>query len=382
MEQRRLKLLDLYCGLGGMSVGFEMTGAYRVLAGLDNYEWAVKAFYNNHHSTTCSPNLKQPVDLATYPPSQLLDDLGERPDVIVGGPPCQGFSHAGRRLDDLMEDPRNHNVFHYYEFIKELRPKAFLMENVTGITRTGQEKENSLLDMLKVSYGEIGYTISWKILNSSHYRVPQVRKRMIYVGILDTERPFEFPTQPCDNELGLFGQKEKILTVADALSDLPSPIDSEPQPYINAPKTSLQTFLRQGSDSIYNHTQTKHSPEMLEKLRKQKVGTGLYDWNHSWIKLDPSRPSPTVKQNNRAPAVHYAEPRSTSPRECARLQTLPDSYVLPGTKTAQLVMLGNAVPSIFAAHLGTALAEQAFDISVPKPWNAYTSPLSLNSVAP
>jgi DNA (cytosine-5)-methyltransferase 1 len=371
---KRISVLDLYSGLGGISLGFEMTGAFRTVAGLDNYKWAVEAFYENHPEIR-QKALKTTVDLSSFEPSRLLDTLGESPDMVVGGPPCQGFSDAGKRLPDLMADPRNHQVFRFFEFVRGLRPKAFLMENVSGILRTGQRSQNALLEMLCEKYKEEGYSTSWRLVNSAEYRVPQVRKRLILVGVRDSSDSFVFP-EPIGPIGSLFSRGEEFRTVLDALGDLPTPKPVEPQPYESAPQTKLQEFLRQGSDALYNHTPTNHSPEMLEKLKKQTVGTRLYGWNHSWFKLDPSKPAPTVKQNNRAPSVHFREPRCSSPRECARLQTVPDRFILPGTKTAQLILLGNAVPPVLAAHLATSIAKQVFGVDVPTPWNSKISPIS------
>ena len=156
-------------------------------------------------------------------------------------------------------------------------------------------------------------------------------------------------------------------------------INDEPQNYEIEPKTPLQKFLRKNSKELHNHLVTNHSEEMLEKLRNQKTDTRLYpSWNHSWYRLDPSRPSPAVKENHRIPFVHYSEHRATSPRECARLQTIPDNFILLGTKTAQLIMLGNAVPPILSAHLATEIAQQYFNADIPHPYNVYNNPMLKN----
>jgi len=372
----RLGVLDLYSGLGGLSVGLELTGAFETIGGIDNFAPAVETFYHNHPSIR-SKLLSQTLDMSELNPEAVLDDLGRRPDLVVGGPPCQGFSHAGRRLVDLIEDQRNHQVFHYFRFIRSMRPKAFIMENVSGILKTGQQRKHELIDTLVKEYEDLGYTVAWRVLNTSGFRVPQNRKRFILIGIDNVATPFSFPTPPCDDKVGLFG--EPLNTVQDALGDMPTPIHADPQPYEKEPETPLQRFLRNGSDGLYNHLDTAHSPEMVERLTAQKIGTRLYpNWNHSWYRLDPARPSPAVKENHRAPFVHFGEPRATSPRECARLQSLPDRYRLIGTKTAQLIMVGNAVPALFAAHLGTAVARQVFGVAPPTPWSAEENPLTSN----
>lgn len=371
---QKLSVLDLYCGLGGLSLGFEMTGAFETLAAIDNYDWAVKTFCRNHPIK--SECFSRPQDLAKLRPEFVLEALGTTPDVIIGGPPCQGFSHAGRRLANIEADQRNLHVFRFLQFVKSIKPAAFLMENVSGILTTGQNKRSELIEFLLSEYEAIGYKVSFKVLDSSEFRVPQRRKRLFIVGLLDGKRSFRFPKPPCGGESNLFHNPESFYTVADALSDLPTPKAEEPQDYGNLPSTNLQRFLRQDSGKLYNHLITRHSDIMIEKLRKQPLGTRLYpNWNHSWYRLDPSRPAPAVKENHRAPFVHFSEDRATSPRECARLQTIPDRYVLEGTKTAQLIMVGNAVPPILAAHLATELAKQCFGAKVPHPWTATNNPM-------
>lgn len=370
----KLAVLDLYSGLGGLSLGLELTGAFETIGGIDNFAPAVKTFYHNHPNIR-SQLLSQSLDMSELDPDAVLDDLGRRPDLIVGGPPCQGFSHAGRRLEDLKEDQRNHQVFHYFRFIRAMRPKVFLMENVSGILKTGQQRKHELIDTLVKEYEDLGYTVAWRVLNTSGFRVPQNRKRFILVGIENGKSAFSFPTPPCDENTGLFG--EPLNTVLDALGDMPPPVHADPQPYEQEAETPLQQFLRSGSDGLYNHLDTVHSPEMVERLKAQKIGTRLYpNWNHSWYRLDPARPSPAVKENHRAPFVHFSQPRATSPRECARLQSIPDRYQLIGTKTAQLIMVGNAVPAVFSAHIGTAIARQCFGVEPPIAWATEENPLT------
>ncbi len=370
---KQLKILDLYSGLGGLSLGFGLTKSFSAIAGIDSFDWAVRTFYENH---SCESRLLgKPQDMSVLEPQAVLDDLGEQPDVIVGGPPCQGFSDAGRRLVDLRGDDRNSQVFHFFRFVKDIRPRAFVMENVSGILRTGQTRKHELIDLLVEEYGRLGYALSWKILNSANYRVPQNRRRFVMVGLLNTKRSFVFPAPITSEEAKLFS--EPALTVFDALGDLPSPRLEDPQPYEEKARTPLQRFLRAGSASLHNHSQTIHSPQMVARLTAQGIGTRLYpNWNHSWFRLDPDRPSPAVKENHRAPFVHFSEPRATSPRECARLQTIPDRIRLMGTKTAQLIMIGNAVPSIMAAHIATEVARQGFQVEPSVPWDLQKNPLA------
>jgi DNA (cytosine-5)-methyltransferase 1 len=369
-----MRFLDLFSGAGGISVGFELTGAFTCAAGIDAYAPAVTSFYANHPHAQSA--LAKPLDITEVDAREYAAASGGKIDVVVGGPPCQGFSHAGPRDRD---DARNRMVWEFMRFVENIRPSAFVMENVSGLLTTAQSKRGEILEILREEYFKLGYSTSWKIVNSVDYRVPQKRKRLILVGLHDKNRTFEFPVTPCGDDTRLFAHPERVQTVGDALGDLPSPLAIEPQPYEQEPQSWLQRFLRSDSTSLRNHSQTKHSPEMVERLKAQRVGTRLYEnWNHSWHRLDPNSPSPAVKENHRAPFVHFSEPRCASPRECARLQTFPDWFALSGTKTHQLVQVGNAVPSLMAAHLATALADQ-LGLRVPSRWDAASNPWESSS---
>lgn len=363
-----LDVVDLFCGAGGLSHGFELTGAFRIRAGIDSYARAMETHGRNHPHVAKS--LRGALDVTELDPSEVASAAGGRVQVIVGGPPCQGFSHAGPRLRD---DPRNQMVLEYLRFVEAIRPAAFVMENVSGLLTTAQSRKGELIEELQENYARLGYATTWRVLNSVDFRVPQKRRRLILVGIQGT-KAFEFPESPCGSEERLFSFPERVQTVSEALDDMPSPIADDPQPYDQDPRTWLQRFLRRGSNALHNHLQTKHSEDVLERIRLQRQGTRLYpSWNHSWFRLDPELPSPAVKENHRAPFVHHREHRATSPRECARLQTFPDRFVFSGTKTDQLIQIGNAVPCLLAAHIATALATQ-LGVRVPQPWQADSNP--------
>ncbi len=373
-SEKKITVLDLYSGLGGLSLGFEMTGAYHTVGGIDIFNRAVETFYYNHPDLGHLQLINKPQDLSVLEPEEVIKDIGCVPDVIVGGPPCQGFSQAGRRLENFEDDERNKQVFNYLRFVKAMRPKAFVMENVPGILKTGQKETGALVNYLIKQYEKEGYCVTYRVVNSAEYRVPQQRKRVVLVGVRDSKEAFVFPNPICAPEGNLFC--EPYNTVKDALSDLPEPTKDEPQAYEGIPHTPLERFLRGTSTEIHNHIPTVHSTEMVEKLKKQKPGERLYpNFNHAWIKLDGERPAPTVKENHRAPSIHYKEPRATSPRENARLQTIPDDYILLGNKSEQLVMVGNAVPAMLFAHIATSLAKQVFNVDPPTSWTESNNPL-------
>lgn len=337
-------LVDLFSGAGGLSLGFCLTKRFRFIAGIDNNEWALKTLYANHPEAVSA--FSTPQDIQLLSGSNLLSALEvDNIDVVIGGPPCQGFSVAGRRN---VADERNQMVWEYYRLIMELQPKIFVMENVPGLLLAVHKDGNKLTEVLQKEFEKIGYKcVLWK-LNASDYGVPQVRKRTFLVGFRGAKE-VAMPRPFTNSVRDLFSDNLPPVTVLDALSDLPEPVLSEPQTYNGGPYTEYQCYLRQGSAVLHNHTPSVHKPDMIERLRAQLPGTRLYpNWNHSWYKLDNNRPSPTVKENHRAPFVHPTEPRVTTPRECARLQSFPDRYVFKGTKTAQLMQIGNAVPPLLA----------------------------------
>ncbi len=352
-----LTVLDLYCGAGGLGFGFELTRAFKVVGGIDIYPPALSSFYLNHGcGADVSAAHAVPTDLSDTAVRKSVVSLFRGVDVVVGGPPCQGFSVAGNRLEDYLKDGRNHQVFNYLDIVSGLRPRAFVMENVRGITTTGQRDKNSILNQLIAKFQKMGYAVDWRVLNAEDYFVPQKRRRMFMVGMRQGEARYEFPVPQCSYEEGLFSGRHHCTTVRQAIGDLPEPNDGSMQEYGMAPDGWYQRLMREGSCGVQAHSATKHSREFTARLRKQALGAKLYpNWNHSWVKFHPDSVAPTIKENHRAPGVHYSRPMCISPRECARLQSMPDRFVVSGTKTQRLIQIGNAVPPLLASAVATSL---------------------------
>jgi len=345
-----LQGIDLFSGAGGLSVGFELTNKCKILAGFDSFEPAVNTFYKNHNILDSPFN--RPIDVTKIFGKDILKSLNlKKLDFVIGGPPCQGFSVAGKRN---IDDNRNLLVWEFLRITTEIMPQFFVMENVPGLLRA-EKNDQLIIEGIRSKFEESGYHCQLLKLNSAEYGVPQVRRRAFLVGSLEKWKLVQpRPTSKINDDL-LTGNLP-MMTVEDAFSDLPSPTLEEPQPYTVPVQNAYQKYLRKGSTNLYNHTPSVHRPDMVKKMKAQKSGTRLYpNWNHSWYKLDLSRPSPTVKQNNRAPFVHPLESRVTTPRECARLQSFPDNYVFYGTKTAQLIQIGNAVPPLLAKELANSI---------------------------
>ena len=363
-----IKVLDLYCGAGGLGFGFEMSHSFEVVGGLDIYQPALDSFYRNHR---CGSDVERehskPTDLSVPHVRTTVIKRFTGVDVVVGGPPCQGFSVAGKRLDDYLQDQRNHQAFNFIEIVAGLRPKAFVMENVRGITTTGQKDKNSILNQLIERYRLLGYQVQWQVLNAEEYFVPQKRRRMFMVGLRSEYPRFTFPAPQCSESSGLFEAAHRYTTVRQAIGDLPDPNDGSNLDYTSEPEGWYRRLMRDGSKGVQAHSITKHSSDFTERLRAQSLGSKLYPkWNHSWVKFHPDSVAPTIKENHRAPGVHYSRPMCISPRECARLQSMPDRFVVCGTKTQRLIQIGNAVPPLLAAAVATAMTE-SLGVNCPNP---------------
>jgi len=352
-----MKVLDLYSGAGGLSFGFEMTNAFEVVGGIDIYPPALESFYKNHScSTFIESKYSKPTDLSCKNIRHEIAKDFKGVDVIVGGPPCQGFSVAGKRLDDYLEDPRNHQVFYFYDLVEKIKPIAFVMENVRGIGHTGQSTKFDILSQLQEKFNKIGYTSSFKVLKSEDFFVPQKRRRMFLVGVLEGAQNFKFPTPQTNTHENLF-DKKSIVTVREAIDDLPYPNNGQFIKYQSQANCWYQKLMREASEGVTSHFITRHGDEFIERIKAQKIGKPLFStWNHSWVKLDPNSIAPTIKENHRAPGIHYERPMSISTRECARLQSMPDRFYLTGTKSQSLVQVGNAVPPLLGAAVATSLA--------------------------
>ena len=260
IKYKKPTLIDHFCGCGGISLGFEEAG-FSILAGLDNWELAMETFqYNFPKAKSYCKKIEE------MTPGKILNDLGLKIgelDVLVGGPPCQGFSLAGDRNHD---DQRNNLVFRFIETIKSMQPKAFLMENVLGILsmRNGKVK-NKILEGFEAA----GYNVEVEDLYAHHFGVPQMRRRVFFIGNR-IGRPIIWPTQTHwdlrnnSNRLVAFKKIKPFITVGEAISDLPlldNDKGEEAVNYCNLPNSDYQKKMRRLSQKIYNHVASNHSDQ-------------------------------------------------------------------------------------------------------------------------
>ncbi len=338
-----INVLDLFCGAGGLSYGFESAG-YDILLGIDNDSKALETFELNHKG---AKSICGDITQITYENDikPLLN--GKKIDVIIGGPPCQGMSLSGPRKFD---DPRNKLYLSYIRLVQEIQPRAFVIENVPGLVSlfNGQIK-----DSIIEKFTEMGYVVEYKIMCSSDYGVPQSRKRVVFVG----RKKGEFTYPPIN---------ENVITCSMALSDLPplvNELGTEVSEYETEPQNEYQQLMRKRSSQVLNHVAASHSDKVKSIIALVPDGGNYKDlpeefrstrnFHVAWTRFASNKPAPTIDTGHRH-HFHYKYDRVPTVRECARLQSFPDDFKFLGNKTQQFRQVGNAVPPLMAQ----AIAEQ------------------------
>lgn len=336
----KYKVIDLFSGAGGLSKGF-LDAGYDIKLGIDFDEKALLTFSKNHGDTKA---LK--LDLFDLNNINIIkkkfEEKNDKLDVLIGGPPCQGFSLAGKREEN---DKRNKLYTAMLETAKKLLPRAVVLENVPGILTLydGKVKERIFKDFKK-----LGYSMNVQILYAPDYGIPQIRKRAFFVGLLDSNKKFQFPEPIL--------KKEEYITCEEAIGDLPE-LDGiygdEVQEYVKKAETDYQRDMRNGMTKIYNHIGTIHSKKTIKMIKLVPEGKnykslpkeyqGLYKYNEALTRYHSKKPSLTINTGHRS-HFHYKYNRIPTVRESARLQSFPDDFIFYGNKSEQYKQVGNAVP--------------------------------------
>lgn len=342
-------VIDLFCGCGGFSLGFERAG-FDVVLGIDVWQDALDTFAFNHRN---SKTLQ--ADLSTLSPSEVSSLIGDKKiDVIIGGPPCQGFSVAGKRI---VDDIRNKLYKSFVNFVEYFRPKAFVLENVPNILSIGG---GIVRDAILADFGRLGYTIDYKVLTASDYGVPQNRRRAIFVGCLDGIS-FDFP-HPLTSEK---------VTSEQAIGDLTEESVPDGSGYTQEPSSPFQMYARENSMGVYNHEATVHTEQTKKIIAMVPDGGNYKDlpkelWNTrkvhiAWTRLCSYKPSFTIDCGHNH-HFHYKYNRVPTARESARIQSFPDKFLFLGNKGSQLRQIGNAVPPLLSFHVANALKISLKDV--------------------
>ena len=341
-------IIDLFAGVGGLSLGFEMAGFDVALA--NEYDDSIaKAYVTNKPQTTMIVE-----DITKLPISDTFDPYRGKVVAIVGGPPCQGFSQKGQRKS--INDPRNFLFRHYYEVVERVRPRYFVIENVPNLLTT---EHGFFKQEIVEMFSGLGYAVNCGVLCAADYGVPQDRHRTCIIGRLG-DRIVELPKPN-----GLH------TTIWDAISDL-SYLESgegeEVQEYRYDAQSDYQRMLREGSMLLYNHVATQHSKITLERLRMIAPGHGkdMLPEEHltksiysgTWCRMPKDGISRTITTRYDTPSsgmfTHPYLDRAITTREAARIQSFPDTFRFYGPKSSQMKQVGNAVPPLMAK----AIAEQ------------------------
>ncbi|WP_239734767.1 DNA cytosine methyltransferase [Mammaliicoccus sp. G-M28] len=334
------KIMDLFCGAGGLSKGFEEAG-FKIELAIDMWEDAIKTYnYNHKNNVAKCMNIHELTN-------EYLDEVSNEITGIIGGPPCQGYSTVGTRD---VDDPRNHLYKEYYRVVKKVRPKFFVIENVKGLLTLNK---GSFKDDIIKHFTELGYNVEYKLLNASDYGVPQNRNRVFFVGI--KEEAFKFPL-PLSHKI----------TTEEALSDLPSLdiIDLFSGLYRFEPQNEYQNYMRVKSKTVNNHEPTKHAEKTIEIISMIPDGGKITDlskeyweirkYNKAFQRMNSKLPSNTIDTGHRN-YFHYKENRVPSVRESARLQSFTDDFIFLGSKTSQYKQVGNAVPPLLAYYVANEI---------------------------
>lgn len=339
-----MNVIDLFSGCGGLSYGFEQAG-FNILLGIDNDATALKAFEKNHNNakSICG-------DITKISYNDIKQIIGNsKIDIIIGGPPCQGMSLSGPRKFD---DPRNRLYLSYIRLVSEIKPPAFVIENVPGLVSlfNGQIKDN-IINCLTA----LGYNVNYRILCASDYGVPQSRRRVIFVGL--KEKKFDFDTII----------KSEVVTCEMALSDLPPLVETlgtDTDKYATPPVNEYQRLMRIKSTEVRNHIAANHSQKVKDIISLVPDGGNYKDlpedlqntrnFHVAWTRFRSDKPAPTIDTGHRH-HFHYKYNRVPTVRECARLQSFPDDFIFQGNKTQQFRQVGNAVPPLMAKAIAEAL---------------------------
>ena len=340
----KYRLLDLFCGAGGLSLGFEKEN-FEVVKAIDIDKHAVNTYNYNRKNKVAEVLDVSKVD------DEFIKELGEI-DGIIGGPPCQGFSTAGQRI---IDDDRNKLYREYFRILESVSPKFFLIENVTGILNFAK---GLVKDDIIRRADDLGYSIFYTIIDTSEYGIPQIRKRVIFIGIKKEicKKDFEFP-KGC----------MKTISVLDAIGDLPSLDNGEDNKrYIHEPFSEYQKEIRDGMTELHNHILSKHTEETKHTISLVPEGGSIMDvpvelrggrnYHALLRKMDRNKPSLCIDTGHRT-YFHYEEKRIPSTREVARLQSFPDSFIFTGPRNDQQKQVGNAVPPILARILAKAIKD-------------------------
>lgn len=400
------KVLDLFSGAGGFSLGFEMAGC-NIIGAIEHDKWAADTFQYNHKRTKMLLG-----DIEAFDNEYIQNEI-VAPDIIIGGPPCQGFSICVKNAGD-PKDPRNSLFTEYVRIAKLYTPPVLVLENVPNIVRAKTKTGEKVVDIIRKEFENLGYHVYDAILTASDYGIPQMRQRFVMIASKqELDNPFPKATHYVEdsdlstNAENKFAEKNGLIrcpTLWEAISDLPeieARQGAEIMEYAIAPLNEYQTYCRKDSYRLYNHLAMKHTQRLVERFSQMTWGQSIsdiaddrlkqrkrngngeisnspYDQNNR--RMHPYRICHTITATFYGNFVHPYKNRNFTAREGARIQSFPDKYVFLGKPTVvsknlllkegrtgeaylcQYSQIGNAVPPLMAkAIAANILAQVEFD---------------------
>lgn len=382
---KKYNVIDLFAGAGGFGLGFYMN-EYNILCSVEIDKWASDTLQHNFQHKVINDSI------VNYSNKKAITSaINEKPDIIIGGPPCQGFSNAGKKD---IHDPRNKMYLHFHNWVNVLKPKIFVIENVRGILNFKNSEGDKVIDEIKAKFAKSGYTLNIWQLNSQNYGVPQSRERVFIVGHLGG---ISIPRPEWTHSNNIEDLLPQCLTVDDAISDLPyirAKGGAEELEYDKEPVNDFQSNCRKKSKVVYNHEAMKHTDRMILRYQHiiegnslESIGNDLkvrkrngngeisdvkFSLNYRYLK--PNSPSYTIPAHFYSSFIHPFIPRNITTREAARIQSFPDWYKFCGKRTmisakllkrlgkdeelnhlSQYNQVGNAVPPLLASAIAKHL---------------------------
>lgn len=390
-------VLDSFAGAGGLSLGFQLAG-FHISGAIEIDKWACETFAFNHPEAKVLQR-----DIVSVSNEEIRDAFSgdKQPAVLVGGPPCQGFSIANKKAGDA-KDPRNSLFREFVRLGALLEPDLLVMENVPNLLTVKTSEGQRVIDIITESLRDIGYQVAHTVLSATDFGIPQIRTRLFIVASRrPLISPFPEPTHiwRTDAAPTLFDKDlTQTPTLWDAISDLPvleAGAGAEEQQYVDPEQTPYQALLREGSRILFNHKAMNHGKRMVQRFASMECGQSgndvadelkprrrnsdeiavqAYDQNNR--RMFPDRPCHTIPASFYANFVHPTQHRNFTAREGARIQSFPDWYRFLGKPTVvshallareeryherflcQYSQIGNAVPPMLAKAVAANLLNQ------------------------
>ncbi|MFT6339174.1 MAG: DNA (cytosine-5)-methyltransferase 1 [Alcanivorax sp.] len=380
-----LRVLDLFAGCGGLSAGFKEAG-FEICAANEVDKWAADTFTHNNPSIEMIQE-----DIRNIPESFWESRFSKKIDIVIGGPPCQGFSVSGRRQYGEIR-PTNSLVSDYLKVVKIVQPDFVVMENVRGFKTGSISKDKKVLDYVTTTLELLGYNVYHKLLNAEDYGVPSLRSRIFIIASKFKFKKSPFPAPSHFREKNLSSSNAYThVSCLDAISDLPElqacEGSEDMQKYAHPPLNPYQRRMRQGSNGVFNHVAMKHTARVVERFKliqqgessyrhsKQIEGAEKIKYKMNNQRLVQTKPSLCITANFQSNFIHPLQHRNLTAREAARLMSFPDSYVFQGKRTqmsskflkkygrehedflSQYNQIGNSVPPLLSESVANSLLE-------------------------